>query len=515
MGAFDRARKLAPPGAPAKVSLRANFMFQGESQPSERTVVPAQSGSEIATPLVQELRPAPDVEAAFRALASRPHCVLLDSAMRHAELGRYSFLMADPFAYDEWPIDSPDPLADIERRCTQFPAHTVEELPPFQGGAAGFLSYDLGSCLEKIPEARHDEFQIPLAAMGWYDVVLAWDHVAGKAWLISHGWPEKEETSRRRRAQQRMDEFQAWLKEPPQRSTSDVDRLSSEQLGPQFAMSHTTNARLPEMTSNFSRETYLAAVQQAIEYIYAGDVFQVNVAQRLLYPDDGDSVGLYLRLRNRNPATFAGYFSGNNFQIASASPERFIRLQDGQLETRPIKGTRLRSRMPEADLFAGDELQASVKDRAENVMIVDLLRNDLSRVCQSDSVRVRDLCRLEVYQTVQHLVSVVEGQLREDCSPIDVLRASFPGGSITGAPKVRAMEIIAELEPTARGAYCGSMGYIGFDGTMDWNILIRTLTMAKGWRQLPVGGGIVAQSDPKAEYAETWHKAEGMLRALE
>ena len=514
MGAFDRARKLAPPGAQAKVSLRAYFMIQDESQPSEQTIVSPQSGGEIATPLVQELRPVPDVEAAFRALASRPHCVLLDSAMRHAELGRYSFLMADPFAYEEWPIDSPDPLKDMERRCAEFPTRIVGELPPFQGGAAGFLSYDLGSCLEVIPRARHDEFQIPLAAIGWYDVVLAWDHGAGKAWLISHGWPEKEESLRRLRAQQRMGEFQAWLKEPPQHHKTVVDRLTMDQLAPQFAMPNTTNARLPELTSSFSREAYLAAVQQAIDYIYAGDVFQVNIAQRLLYPDDCDPVGLYLRLRNRNPATFAGYFSGKNFQIASASPERFVRLQNGQLETRPIKGTRLRSRMPEADLFAGDELQASVKDRAENVMIVDLLRNDLSRVCEADSVRVRDLCRLEVYQTVQHLVSVVEGQLREDCSPIDVLRASFPGGSITGAPKVRAMEIIADLEPTVRAGAVPGSGLLGFDGTMDWNILIRTLSIAKGWRQLPVGGGIVAQSDPKAEYAETWHKAEGMLRAL-
>jgi para-aminobenzoate synthetase component 1 len=165
-------------------------------------------------------------------------------------------------------------------------------------------------------------------------------------------------------------------------------------------------------------------------------------------------------------------------------------------------------------MFTGAELQASEKDRAENVMIVDLLRNDLSRVCDADSVRVEELCRLEVYETVQHLVSVVTGQLRNGSSTIDLLRAMFPGGSITGAPKVRAMEIITELEPTARGAYCGALGYIGFDGSADWNILIRTLTAARGWWQLPVGGGIVAQSDPASEYEETWHKAAGVLRAL-
>ena len=184
------------------------------------------------------------------------------------------------------------------------------------------------------------------------------------------------------------------------------------------------------------------------------------------------------------------------------------------VETRPIKGTRQRTRRPEADLFAGDELEQSEKDRAENVMIVDLLRNDLARVCQPASVQVTQLCRLETYEFVQHLVSAVEGTLHEGLGPIDLLRAAFPGGSITGAPKVRAMEIIAELEPTARGPYCGSLGYLGFDGELDTNILIRTITAGRGWWQAPVGGGIVAQSHPEREYEETWHKAHGMLRAL-
>ncbi|MCA9270562.1 MAG: anthranilate synthase component I family protein, partial [Planctomycetales bacterium] len=248
--------------------------------------------------------------------------------------------------------------------------------------------------------------------------------------------------------------------------------------------------------------------------IYAGDVFQVNLAQRLLTAAPSDAAELYLRLRRRNPATFAGYFAGRDFKVASASPERFASLADGRVETRPIKGTRRRIAAPEADLFAGVELRASEKDRAENVMIVDLLRNDLSRVCLPESVLVRELCRLEVYETVQHLVSVVEGRLGAGKTAADLFCAMFPGGSITGAPKVRAMEIIAELEPTARGAYCGCLGYIGFDGRADFNILIRTMTIAGGWMQFPVGGGIVAQSDPQAELEETWHKAAGMLRAL-
>ena len=202
------------------------------------------------------------------------------------------------------------------------------------------------------------------------------------------------------------------------------------------------------------------------------------------------------------------------FQILSASPERFLRVSDRHVETRPIKGTRPRSGDADVDRAAEAELLASEKDRAENVMIVDLLRNDLSRVCEPDSVHVSQLCGLEAYRHVLHLVSAVCGRLGENCSPIDLLRAAFPGGSVTGAPKVRAMEIIAELEPTARGPYCGSLGYLGFDGSLDLNILIRTITAGRGWWQFPVGGGVVAQSTPEQEYAETWHKAEGLLRAL-
>jgi para-aminobenzoate synthetase component 1 len=227
-----------------------------------------------------------------------------------------------------------------------------------------------------------------------------------------------------------------------------------------------------------------------------------------------DSATLYHRLRQRNPAPFAGYFDLGEFQIVSASPERFVQVLDGWVETRPIKGTRQRGDQRPADNDHATRLQASEKDRAENVMIVDLLRNDLSRVCRPDSVQVTELCSLERYQFVQHLVSAVRGRLREGRGCVDLIRAAFPGGSVTGAPKVRAMEIIAELEPTARGPYCGCLGYLGFDGSMDLSILIRTVTAGRGWWQAPVGGGIVAQSEPEAEYEETWQKAEGLLRAF-
>jgi para-aminobenzoate synthetase component 1 len=268
------------------------------------------------------------------------------------------------------------------------------------------------------------------------------------------------------------------------------------------------------ITSNFSREGYLHAVQRAIDYIRAGDVFQVNLSQRLLCPAQEESAALYQRLRKCNPAPFAGYFDAGAFQILSASPERFLCVRGREVETRPIKGTRPRTGDARLDRRTEAELLASEKDRAENVMIVDLLRNDLSRVCSPESVHVSQLCRIEAYQHVLHLVSAVRGRLRDECSPFDLLRAAFPGGSVTGAPKIRAMEIIAELEPTVRGPYCGALGYWGFDGTLDLNILIRTITAGGGCWRFSVGGGVVAQSVPEREYEETWHKAEGLLRAV-
>jgi para-aminobenzoate synthetase component 1 len=281
------------------------------------------------------------------------------------------------------------------------------------------------------------------------------------------------------------------------------------ELAPQYA-----TGRREGLTSNFSRNGYLEATRRCIEYIHAGDVFQVNLSQRLLHQATDDSIRLYRRLRERNPAPMAAYLDLGDSQVLSASPERFVRVVDRVVQTRPIKGTRTRTIRPEADLFAGDDLKQSEKDRAENVMIVDLMRNDLARVCRPQSVEVTQLCELETFAYVQHLVSTVTGRLRDDCSSLELLRAAFPGGSVTGAPKIRAMEIIAELEPTVRGPYCGSIGYVSFDGSMDTSILIRTITAAGGWWQLPVGGGIVAQSNPELEYEETWHKAEGLLRAV-
>jgi para-aminobenzoate synthetase component 1 len=451
--------------------------------------------------LVERLNPALDAVEVFRRLAHLPHVVFLDSAVRGGPTGRYSFVAADPIRW--W--DSPDAFDDLATVAARWNDVARPDLPPFQGGLAGMFGYELAPRFERVPLARVDEFHLPALAVGWYDVVVAFDHEKDAAWLISQGGHETDPAAR-------LTQFRKLLFGELASASGDDEqappRLPLHALSPQ----HPTG--IEHLTSNFAPTDYLRAVRRAIEYIYAGDVFQVNLAQRLLHPAHGSPIDLYCRLRERNPAPMAGYLDGGGWQIASASPERFLKVADRQVETRPIKGTAALTRDAEADRQLGHELTHSEKNRAENVMIVDLMRNDLTRSCQPASVRVTQLCGLERYAWVQHLVSAVEGTLRDDKSPFDLLRHAFPGGSVTGAPKIRAMEIIAELEPTVRGPYCGSLGYIGVGGRMDTNILIRTITAAGGWWQIPVGGGIVADSDPQQEWEETWHKAKGMLQAL-
>ncbi len=494
-------------------------------------------------PVVEELTGSLAADDAFRRMSRLPHCLFLDSATAdHARkpksgrnihppkrfdprLGRYSFVAADPFEFVQmWPHDRGG-LQIIEQRLQRFRQEKLSGLPPFQGGAAGLFGYDLARQLELLAAPRYDEFEMPALAVGLYDTVVAFDHLEDRAWIISQGFPQCEPKHRLRRAEERLREVREilttdrqdtslWHGHPgrvvfPSRAGCPCHKIGRQRLCPQYDM-----PAMEGLSSNFTREQYLSAVRRGIDYILAGDIFQVNLAQRLLHPATCDSVSLYERLRSCNPAPFAGYFDLGEFQIVSASPERFVCVRDRRVESRPIKGTRPRHDDPAADEAVQEGLLESEKDRAENVMIVDLLRNDLSRVCRPDSVAVAELCRLETYQCVHHLVSSIEGRLADDCGPLDLVRAAFPGGSVTGAPKVRAMEIITELEQTARGAYCGSLGYVGFDGAVDLNILIRTITAGRGWWQASVGGAVVSQSSPEDEYEETWHKAEGLLRAL-
>jgi para-aminobenzoate synthetase component 1 len=425
--------------------------------------------------------------------------------------------MADPLK--NWTIREPqfgiDPFSGIEQAEQRFRIPAIPELPPFQGGVAGMMAYEFGRCWERVPAARHQEFDIPAFTAGLYDWVIAWDHAQRRCWLVSHGLAETDSQKRSQHAKTRGQRVTACLenaqRRPPKaRILSTPTSLQTTEVAPLWAA-----PGLPGLLSDFSREGYVQAVERVLDYIRAGDIFQANLSQRLLYPlHELNPVDLFDSLRSVNPAPFAGLLVGEDWAVISASPERFLRVAGDEVETRPIKGTRRRPHGPEADLFLQDELRTSEKDLAENVMIVDLLRNDLSRVCLPGTVRVPRLCAVESYRTVQHLVSEIRGRLRPERSAWDLFRATVPGGSISGAPKVRAMEIIAELEPTARGPYTGRLFYVGFDGSVDSNLLIRTFAWQRGWLQCGVGGGIVAQSDPLAEYEETLHKAAGMLQAL-
>lgn len=483
-----------------------------------RTAVATQRRTGPAPVVVEELIPAPDSWEALRKLSRLPRLLFLDSAVRHGGLGRYSFISADPFGW-LWSRGNAvywgnrrcrnvDPFSALADKLERFHTESDPNLPPFQGGAAGMFGYALCHHLERLPRPTFDDFAVPDLAVGLYDWVLSFDHQEGRAWIVSTGWPEAGPRRQQRRARDRLEQIKRLL-------AGEVTCPPYTQRDPLVLNAPCFPAPgLRGLESNFTRESYLQTVRRAIEYIHAGDCFQVNLAQRIVAPVNRPHWELYGTLRDLNPAAFAGYFDLGEFVIASASPERFLRVKNGEVETRPIKGTRRRDPDPVSDARLRDELVHSAKDRAENVMIVDLLRNDLGRVCEYGSVRVEAVCRLESHPYVHHLVSEVRGRLRQGLGPVDLLRASFPGGSVTGAPKIRAMEIIAELEPTARGPYCGSLGYIGFDGAMDLNLLIRTLVIGGGWVQLCVGGGIVADSDPEREYQETWDKAKGLLQAL-
>jgi len=476
--------------------------------------------------VVAELAPHVTAPAVFRQLAAAPQLVFLDSAALDElspadeadgslpRLGRYSFVAADPIHSVVVPADAG--AADIAAASAALRAlladlacATIPALPPFQGGVAGLVAYECGLARLSLDAPQPPAAGVPLVALHVYDVVAAFDHDAGRGWLISQGVPAKGPVARRERATARLDALLERLASPapPRRQPATPASLPPGANHP--LPTH------PHVLSTHSPESYRTMVHRGIEFVRAGDVFQVNLAQRFTVATAIDPVELYDRARAVNAAPFAGFFDAGTCRIASMSPERFLQVTRGTVRMHPIKGTRRVIASPEADLYAGDELGASAKDRAENVMIVDLVRNDLSRVCVPESVQVEALCRLERYRYVQHLVSVVSGRLLPGLGGLDAFEAAIPGGSISGAPKHRACEVISMLERVARGCYCGSLGYFGFDGAADLNLLIRTLVIAPGSIAFAAGGGITAASDPAAEYAESLAKAEGMLRVLD
>jgi len=423
----------------------------------------------------------------FAALRDRPGAVLLDSGRPVAPGGRYDILSSDPLQLlaleASCGVPTLDGLAPFDAQqalLDQLPREAPDSDLPFLGGLIGYWSYDLGCQQEPIAGRARRVVDLPSSRVGLYDWALIQDHQERASWLVA----------------------------TPERKTRVLAHLERSPI-PMAEFQLTA-----PFTGELSRDEYLARFHAVQRYIRDGDCYQINLSQRFSAPFRGDLWDAYQRLRQATPTPFSGFLAWEDKAILSLSPERFLRCHDAQVEARPIKGTRPRGATPEQDRRLAEALMTSLKDRAENVMIVDLLRNDLGRVCRPGSVSVPQLCALESYANVHHLVSVVTGELRQDQRPLDLLAAAFPGGSITGAPKIRAMQIIDELEPSRRSAYCGSLGYVDVRGRMDTSIAIRTAVADQGRVHLWGGGGLVADSRGEDEYDETLDKIRHLMRAL-
>ena len=455
--------------------------------------------STLTTPTVEPWLECGPAEAAAR-LSGRAGLVWLDSALDRPEVGRWSVVACEPrwtmIAHGASIVVSEagrertlegDPLSVFTQLVEAEPHLEAPAGLPFAGGAIGYLGFELGRFVERLPATTIDDVGAPDLAMGWYDAALVWDGAASRGWLV--GRAEAVCALRERLTTPRRHEV-GWC---------------------------APRATACEPRSSFTRPQYLEAVARARRYIEAGDIYQVNLSQRFSMPAHASGFELYSRLREVSPAPFAAYLDfakHGGIEVLSSSPERLLLADGADLETRPIKGTRPRGATAGEDEREAAALLASGKDAAEHVMIVDLERNDLGRIAEVGSVRVRQLAALESYAQVHHMTSIIAARRRPDAGLEATLRAIFPGGSVTGAPKIRALEIIDELEPTVRGVYTGAIGYVSAHGRVDLNVAIRTITLVGGVAHMHVGGAIVADSDPAAEYQETLDKARGMARAL-
>ncbi|MCS5422741.1 MULTISPECIES: aminodeoxychorismate synthase component I [Psychrilyobacter] len=427
----------------------------------------------------------------------------LDSGMDSEKLGRYSFIGVDPFLViksegnrvsleEDGKIKTMEgnPLDILQEKLNLYKIER-EEIP-FVGGGVGYFSYELAHLMEKLPNTVKKDVDIPEMVMGFYDGIIIIDHRDDKKYIGAIGFKQNIEEIIKK-IEKNIEQYEK--------------KIKTEEIGKKVIKNRDIN-------SNMTEDYYLASIKKLKDYIYSGDIYQVNFTQRFQCDFQGDSNELYKNLKLINPAPFAAYLDFGEGEIISSSPERFIKLTDGTIETRPMKGTRPRGKSKAEDEKLKAELINSEKDRAELLMIVDLMRNDISRVAKTGSVKVTELFHLEEYATVLQMVATIEGELKDELSAVDIIKATFPGGSITGAPKIRAMEIIDELETTARNIYTGSIGYLGFDGDMDLNIAIRTIVLKDGSAYFQVGGGIVWDSDPHEEYEESLVKGRALVKAL-
>ena len=465
--------------------------------------------------LVEEIKHIERPDIAFCGLLRDRMPFLLESALQMERYGRYSILGSNPVSFIKSKngvtgysvggavnISRLDPLHVIDEHIKEFGYADDSELAslPFTGGAVGYFGYDLNRQIERLPDIALDDQGIPDVCLGFYTEAIVIDHKDRRTYAISYLPPNMSFTVR---------DASVRLKGLIAKATS----RDSVQLG-RLDYDSRNGLAAENLSANMTKERYREIIERAQSYISEGDIFQVNLAQRFQADLRVEHYHLYEQLRVCNPAPFAAFLGYRDFSILSSSPERFMLVEDGYVETRPIKGTRPRFTDEQEDARAADELSQSEKDSAEHVMIVDVKRNDLGRVCEFGSVQVPELMVVESYKAVHHLVSTIVGQLRPDVSDLDLVRASFPGGSITGAPKIRAMEIIEELEPCRRNIYTGAIGYLSTNHKMDTNIAIRTIVAIDDRAYLHVGGGIVADSNAEAEYRETLDKGHALFNAL-
>ena len=438
---------------------------------------------------VVEISNPPPAKTLVERFGRQAHAFVLDSAQSNDGLGVWSFFGCSPFRFVK------SGLGELRTLMQEFEAVSHPEIP-FTGGAVGYLSYDYGRRLEKMPDRAIDDRAIPDIHFAFYDGVAAFNHLSGQLYLVGH-------------------DFQTEPESVIERLRSIIFESEADATAGFKSPLDTIKARRGPWQWNLSEAEFCAAVDQVREFIACGDVYQVNLSRRARCAFEGDALSLYQALRDGNPAPYGAYLDLGDWQLISTSPEQFLNKRGRVIETRPIKGTRPRSGDPASDLKNEAELRASEKDRAELLMIVDLERNDLGRVAEFGSVQVEGLYQLERYARVIHQTARVKATLAEGRDIYHALTALFPGGSITGAPKIRAMEIIESLEPTRRGVYCGSIGYIGFDGDAEFNIAIRTLHLKDGFLDYQVGGGIVWDSRAAAEYQETLDKARAMRESID
>lgn len=460
------------------------------------------------TPLVYQ----PDSSFWFTAVRHLPNAIWLDSGHPGSSYGRFDIISAAPqclletraqtttICYNDGRMEnsSLNPFELLKQLVpVEFEANAEQ---PFTGGALGYFGYDLGRRLEKLPSIAANDIDLPDMCVGIYPWAIVQDHVAQKAWLVVNN-----ALSESLRSAYNFLEIEQLCAQALQKPMFHDLKLNLEKDQNSF--------KINRFESNLNVSKYQAALKKIENYIQAGDCYQVNFAQRFSAEFSGDPFIAYLALRTALPSPFSGFMQLSAGAILSLSPERFIQVHGNQVETKPIKGTIKRGATPEEDAENAEWLLGSLKNRAENVMIVDLLRNDLSKHCAN--VRVPKLCELQTFANVHHLVSTVTGELKGDATAVDILRDAFPGGSITGAPKIRAMEIIEELEPTRRSLYCGSLGYISADGQMDTSIAIRTLVCDGNKIHCWGGGGIVADSEIEQEYRESIAKVKVLMDTLE